>query len=39
VVLLGYPLMYSMTPQIRQNDLVYYQAVSVVLPSHACSFA
>lgn len=24
VVLLGYPLMYPMSPQVRLNDLVYY---------------
>ncbi|XP_051885325.1 protein-glucosylgalactosylhydroxylysine glucosidase isoform X2 [Pristis pectinata] len=28
VVLLGYPLMYHMSPQVRKNDLVMYEAVT-----------
>ncbi|XP_069757998.1 protein-glucosylgalactosylhydroxylysine glucosidase isoform X4 [Narcine bancroftii] len=28
VVLLGYPLMYPMSPQVRENDLVMYEAVT-----------
>ncbi|XP_067849888.1 protein-glucosylgalactosylhydroxylysine glucosidase isoform X2 [Heptranchias perlo] len=28
VVLLGYPLMYPMSPQVRKNDLVIYEAVT-----------
>ncbi|EGG14804.1 acid trehalase-like protein 1 [Cavenderia fasciculata] len=28
VILLGFPLMYNMTPEVRQNDLAYYETVT-----------